>query len=451
MQVALDPSDTIAALATPPGAGARAIVRLSGPRALVIASAGFTSTDCYPDALGPTVEAGTLAIEGLGRALPVRLGRWRGPRSYTGQDLAEIHLVGSPPLVDLLLSQLVRRGARLAERGEFTLRAFLAGKLDLTQAEAVLAVIHARGPGDLEQALERLAGGLAHPLATLRDRLLDLAAGLEAGLDFSEEPDVSEVGRVALAAELSTAAGALVELTKNLRDRDRPLDHPRVVLVGPPNAGKSSLFNALVGADRAIVAPEAGTTRDYLTATLDVGGMRVELIDTAGIEPADDVLPARAQALRDLQAQAADLVLDCRSAGGDGESRWSRPDDRLTIKVWTKADLAPLPTDDDRDWVVTSATNGVGIGALGTAIGRALEEASTSAQMGLEIGARARQGVAAAALALDRASQALALGAGDEIVVFDVHLAIDELGRVLGRVVDDDVLDRVFSRFCIGK
>lgn len=448
MPAALDTSDTIAAVATAPGPAARAIVRLSGPRAFEIARVGFSPSLAREPTQGPTVEPGTLVIEGFGPRLPVRLALWPAPRTYTGQDVAELHTIGSPVLVDLLLSTLVSRGARPAERGEFTLRAFLAGKLDLTQAEAVLAVIHARGPDELERALERLAGGLAHPLESLRERLLDLAAGLEAGLDFSEEADVSELGRAALAAELSRAAGLLADLAGNLRDRDRPLDRPRVVLVGPPNAGKSRLYNALIGEDRAIVSPHAGTTRDYLTATLDLAGMPVELVDTAGFEPTADALPARAQALRAQEAQAADLVLDCRPVDEPGESHWTDHGDRPVIRVWTKADLAPTAHDDH---VVTSAVQGVGLETLKTAMRRRLEDAPTSAELGVELGARARQGVAAASAALERAATAMGRGHGDEIVVFEVHQAIDDLGRVLGRVVEDDVLDRVFSRFCIGK
>ncbi len=448
MPVSLDTSETIAAVATAPGAGPRAIVRLSGSRAFAIASVGLTPTVSRAPGTRPWSVAGTLAIDGFDRRLPARLARWPAPRTYTGQDIAEIHIVGSPVLVDLLLTTLVSRGARLAERGEFTLRAFLAGKLDLTQAEAVLAVIHARGPGDLERALERLAGGLAHPLASLRDRLLDLAAGLEAGLDFSEEVDVSEIGRTALADELSRAGGSLAELAGNLRDRDRPLDRPRVVLIGPPNAGKSRLYNALIGDDRAIVSPHAGTTRDYLTATLDLGGPSVELVDTAGIEPSSDPLATRAQALRGLQAEGADLVLDCRPLDERGQSSWNDLGDQPVLRVWTKADLASNPDDDH---VVTSAVQGGGLDTLKAAIRVMLEGAPTNAELGLEIGSRARQGVSAAASALKTAATALATGQGDEIVVFDIHQAIDELGRVLGRVVEDDVLDRVFSRFCIGK
>ncbi len=203
---------------------------------------------------------------GLRPLLPVMLALWPAPRTYTGQNVAEIHLPGSTPLGELGAGPLPGRGARLAEPGEFTLRAFLSGRIDLTRAEAVLGVIDARNQAQLEAALEQLAGGLSGPILALRDRLLDVLAQLEANLDFTEEPDVDPLGRAALADELAGSAAELRSLAQRLSDRDRPEGYPRVVLVGPPNVGKSRLFNALLERDQAIVSPQAGTTRDYLTA-----------------------------------------------------------------------------------------------------------------------------------------------------------------------------------------
>ena len=280
----MDPNDTIAAVATPSGPASRGIVRLSGPRAWTIALDGFCPESAWPPPRFPEIRRGELRVEGLRPPLPAMLALWPAPRTFTGQAIAEVHLVGCLPILDLLLAQCLARGARHAEPGEFTLRAFLSGRIDLTRAEAVHGVIEAANPAQLDAALEQLAGGLSGPIHGLRDHLLDIAAQLEANLDFSEEPDVDAVERAALAADLDRSARQLSDLARRLDERGRPEGYPRVVLVGPPNAGKSRLFNALLGLDRAIVSPQAGTTRDYLTGLCDCDGLTVELVDTAGIE-----------------------------------------------------------------------------------------------------------------------------------------------------------------------
>ncbi len=214
--------------------------------------------------------------------LPADLFLWPQGRSYTRQLLAEIHTFGSPPLVDEILQSLCRNGARLAQPGEFTLRAFLAGRIDLTQAEAVLGVIDAADRNQLQAALAQLAGGLARPLGQLRSDLLDLLADLEAGLDFVED-DIRFVTPDELNRRLAAAAETIDQIGAQLTGRDAATARPRVALIGYPNVGKSSLFNALVGNAAALVSTQAGTTRDYLSATIDACGMSIELIDTAGI------------------------------------------------------------------------------------------------------------------------------------------------------------------------
>src|SRR4051794_4556614 len=202
-----DPTDTIAAISSPPGSGFRGLLRLTGPSAWAIAMSGFEPDVDREAAATPTTRAGwrrgRLRVEGLRPMLPATLALWPAPRTYTGQHLAEIHTVGTPSVVQLVLAQCLARGARHAEPGEFTLRAFLAGKLDLTRAEAVLGVIDAENPAQLNAALEQLAGGLSGPIARLRDRLLDLLAHLEANLDFLDEADVDPLGRAELADSLA--------------------------------------------------------------------------------------------------------------------------------------------------------------------------------------------------------------------------------------------------------
>ncbi len=454
MFAALDPNDTIAAAATPPGPGLRAIVRLSGPEAIAIASKGFLADrEPTPGARYPSVHAGQLRIEGLRPPLPIRLAFWAAPRSYTGQDAAEIHLVGSPPLTSLVLAYCLRQGARHAQPGEFTLRAFLCGRIDLTRAEAVLGVIDADSPAQLDAALEQLAGGLSGPILAMRDRLLDLVAHLEANLDFTEEPDVDPLGRTMLAAELDRAADDLVNLAHRLVARDRPLAMPRVVLVGPANAGKSRLFNALLGRDRAIVSPQAGTTRDFLSSACNCDGLSVELIDTAGIEPRHNTIATQAQAMRAVQAERADLLLECHSADTEATLSHCPTSDRRLLKVWTKADRS-LPEHASAlgaESIVTSAATGQGLDDLRLAIADRIRRHEREGDLPAGTAARCRGSILSAESALRSASQVIQNGGGDELVAFDLRQAVDELGKVVGAVVTDDILDRIFRRFCIGK
>jgi tRNA modification GTPase len=455
MPIALDPNDTIAAVASPAGPGLRGIVRLSGPAALSIARERFTpDRDDRAPLRRAVIRAGLMRVDGLRPLLPVLLALWPAPRTYTGQNVAEIHLPGSSPFLSLVLAQCLAGGARHAEPGEFTLRAFLCGRIDLTRAEAVLGVIDARNQAQLEAALQQLAGGLSGPILALRDRLLDVLAQLEANLDFTEEPDVDPLGRAVLAAELATSAAELESLARRLTDRGRPEGYPRVVLAGPPNVGKSRLFNALLERDQAIVSPQAGTTRDYLTALCDCDGLTIELVDTAGIESAGDTIATRAQALRLQQAGRADLLLDCRSIdlSVDPMAVASAPE-RPTLSVWTQCDRGlPDPTiASATPMIVTSAATGAGLQRLRLAIAAIVRDQGADENLPAGTAARCRGSLKCAEAALVSASETLIGGGGDELAAVDLRLAVDELGRVVGAIVTDDILDRIFSRFCIGK
>ena len=275
--------DTIAAIASPPGAAARGIVRISGPRAIHSLNVIWHS-DSDADATSvrrSSVLAGRLRVDGFTAPVPCDLYIWPSARSYTRQPAVEIHTVGSPPVLEAMLRTLCRRGAKLAAPGEFTLRAFLAGRIDLTQAEAVLGVIDAGDRRALGVAIAQLAGGLGRPLGELREGLLDLLAHLEAGLDFVED-DIEFISCDELVRQLTAAADTLRNLATRTTARSVLRDTVRVVLVGRPNAGKSSLFNALLAEQAAIVSPVAGTTRDYLIGELAIGDVRLELVDTAG-------------------------------------------------------------------------------------------------------------------------------------------------------------------------
>lgn len=285
--------DTIVAIASAAGGAARGLLRLSGPKAAAVAASLLdppTTPNDLRDLATALVGAESrmrsvmLPLPDFYSPLPADWYYWPPGRSYTGQEVVELHTIGSPPLLDALIGALCSAGARLAQPGEFTLRAFLSGRIDLTQAEAVLGVIDAVNRRQWEAAVRQLAGGLSRPLGELRASLLDLLADIEAGLDFAEE-EIRFVARDEIERRLATAIAVADAIGGQLAGRRLGSDRPRAVLVGPPNAGKSSLFNALVRRSAALVADTAGTTRDYLIAELDCYGITWELIDTPGVAP----------------------------------------------------------------------------------------------------------------------------------------------------------------------
>ena len=441
----LDTIDTIAAIASPPGPSARGLVRLSGPASFSIAEAIAPDSPFdggrIPRRSESHLQLGTFRF-------PASIARWPGPRTYTGQPMVELVVPGAAPILRRTLDACLDRGARIAVPGEFTLRAFLSGRIDLTRAEAVLGVIHASNPAQVDGALRQLAGGIAGPITRLRDELIDALAHLEANLDFSEEPDVDLLGRQTLAAMLDDASRMLAELSGGQSARDRRDHHPRVVLIGPTNAGKSRLFNALLRSDRAIVADATGTTRDYLAESCQIDDQVIELIDTAGFEAAIGPIEQSAQALRDDRAGAADLLIDCRS-DDTAHVIEQTSTDPPRLFVWTKADrgtaLAPAGA------ILTSAASGLGLAELRSAIVAALRNRHTEENANASISSRCREGMSRSAAALDRAAGAIVVDLGDELIAADLRDAVEDLGRVIGAEVDDAILDRIFRRFCIGK
>lgn len=459
----MDTHDTIVAVASAQGGAPRGVVRVSGNQAVeIVASlvAARFETPRHANAIAAEME-----LVG-GRLLPVQLHVWPGTRSYTREPTVELHTVGSPPLLDLLVQRVTAAGARLAEPGEFTLRAFLAGRIDLTQAEAVLGVIDAKGQAALDTALVQLAGGIARPLATLREELLILLADLEAGLDFADE-DIEFIAAEVLAERLASAARALERLSKQLATRGVTDELPQVVLYGPTNVGKSSLFNALLdefgqtaatsagpaSAAPAIVSPQPGATRDFLTANVSLAGVACQLVDTAGIELLDATATPGSMAQHMTQAarDRGTLVLHC----SDQPSEFARLgnsnllSDSNQLSVLTKSDLnpgVPLPP----DTLATSASSGVGLDALAEAIAHRLNEVGCTA-MAPNTAARSEASVRLAIAALESAQSLAAAGESEELVATELRLCLSELGQIAGVVYTDDVLDRVFSRFCIGK
>jgi tRNA modification GTPase len=462
--VSYDLHDTIVAIASAPGGAARGIVRLSGPDAVRCVAASWKNGDGAPldEIAEPTRVSGTISVASPGRSAPLvvpgDLLLWPDERSYTRQPSAEFHTLGSPPLLAAIVDELCRHGCRPAAPGEFTLRAFLGGRIDLTQAEAVMGVVGSRSRAELDGALDQLAGGLSRPLQRLREDLLAVLAELEAGLDFAEEP-IEFIGREELRGRLERGARLVRATLDQLAARDRPADLPRVALVGPPNAGKSSLFNALVerfgaagGRSWSIVSPTPGATRDYVTAVLNLNGVACELVDLAGEDAtaAAGGIARAAQQQAAGQRRAADLQLRCAPIGGvaPGERRGEGLTAWDAIDVATMLDQAPHRAAGVA--LACSSLTGAGIDALAEEIRRRL-----AGQTG-EGGACAAT-VARSAGSLREADRALAAAielldsSGDELLAAEIRGALNAIGAVTGEVCADDVLDRVFSQFCIGK
>jgi tRNA modification GTPase len=459
----------IAALASPPGGSARGIVRVSGNQIRDVLSGWFKpqDTDKWSSAKSASSHPGTLDLNGQTRRMeiPVQVLLWPNHRSYTGQPLIELHLPGSPCLLEAVLNEVYRHGARPARPGEFTLRAFLAGKLDLLQAEAVLGVIDAHDQTELETALSQLAGGISTNLSSLRRDLLELLADLEAGLDFIEE-DIDFVSRQDVIDRLSQSRQIVGGLRQQSVERMQSRVRSQVVLAGLPNAGKSTLFNRLAGSSSALVSPDRGTTRDFLTTAVSWKGLSFDLIDTAGWEDDARGIAADAQQKRIEQLSRANLVIWCTSAALN-ESEREIDDDLLMkqraksssiIRLLTKSDLAPLLGTNESttfpiETVRISAISETGIANLEGVLRRhfGMRDGRSSHWLGMT-SARCRETLELLAKSLERCERAAGVPTvGDELIAVDLRDALDHLGVILGVIYTDDILDRVFSKFCIGK
>ncbi|MFO0935776.1 MAG: tRNA uridine-5-carboxymethylaminomethyl(34) synthesis GTPase MnmE [Gemmataceae bacterium] len=446
--------DTIVAVSSAPGPGPRAIVRLSGPATATIVASVFHEHQSPLTTQSTRRKSGNLTLTGVTSRLPCDLFFWKSPRTYTGQDLAELHTISSPPLVERLVADLLAAGARSARPGEFTMRAFLAGKKDLPQAEAVLAVIDARSDADLRGALGQLAGGVSRPLDQLRDDLLNLLADVEAGLDFVEE-DIQFVTASEILNRIDSALDQLNALHRQLDERSENGRLIRIALVGQPNAGKSSLFNALVGTSSALVSPTSGTTRDYLTQRMAWPGCEFELIDTAGWSHATDGIDVQAQRLAAEQSERADLLLWClptneRVPKADRQRLQSLGCDIQLVR--TKADLASQESNRSED-----ANTGIPVSTRTHAGMNELKQVITERVQSLSRPAlapslsRCRHHVESASASLSRGKRIIEQHEPAELFALELRAALEQIGEMTGAIYTNDLLDRVFGRFCIGK
>jgi tRNA modification GTPase len=452
--------DTIVALSTPPGESGIAVVRMSGPDAISILGALAPG----PRRLAPRKIYRKTLRDASGEAIDDALVFVsRAPASYTGEDMVEISCHGGMQVVADLIEEITSRGARIAAPGEFTKRAFLNGRIDLAQAEAVADLIAAETRLQRRLAVEHLEGSLTRRVRELEAKLLEELALVEASIDFAEE-DIPPVAPEALAGAVGEIRGGLGRLLESEVAGSRLRHGLRVTILGPRNAGKSSLYNALIGEERAIVSPVPGTTRDVLRERLHIGGFTCHIEDTAGIAQAQSEIEAAGIRMGRAAAGRADLVLfvidGSVAPGPDTRDEIARMDRARTLCVLNKEDigLALSAAEALEDLgvgsvVSVSALRRTGLEALKEWIVSKAGEGGAGDIMRERIAINSRQAEALreADAALARVEAVLAEGGSPEIVSLEMRGAAEGLGKISGRSVAEDILEAIFSRFCVGK
>ncbi|HML95568.1 MAG TPA: tRNA uridine-5-carboxymethylaminomethyl(34) synthesis GTPase MnmE [Thermodesulfobacteriota bacterium] len=457
--------DTIAAIATPPGDGGIAVIRISGPESLDIIRAifeaggeeapGFTPRTLYHGHITDP-ESGALIDEVLAVYM-------KSPASYTGEDVVEIHSHGGHIVPKKIMDLVFGQGARPANPGEFSLRAFLNGKMDLAQAEAVADVINARTGDALKQAELQLEGVLSHKIQEIKDIILDILAEVEAQVDFPEE-DIDPIVKSALIARTEDILAGLGALLSTYNE-GRILKHGvSIAIIGKPNVGKSSLLNRLVMKERAIVSPVPGTTRDFIEESIDVRGLPLRLVDTAGIRATGDEIERAGVDLAKKKASEAELII-CVIDGSapldeDDNEVLSSLEGKQAVLAVNKADAGLKVSDSELrgfcapgKTVHTSAKAGTGIEDLKEAINGLLRGNAKRGEAEEIVLTELRH-----KLAIEKAAEGLSsflklLDAGEspEFLALDLRVALDSLGEITGEVTTEDVLGRIFSKFCVGK
>jgi len=438
--------DTIVAISTPPGRGGIGIARLSGPDAVRIAAPMLRLR--HPLAAGQARFGELLGANGE-KLDEIVATLFAAPHSYTGEDVLEIAAHGAPVILEAIVQQCIANGARLANPGEFTERAFLSGRIDLTQAEAVRDLIDAQTLHQARIAAQQMEGALARRIQPVKTALVELIAALEAGIDFAED-DIDVMPGAIIAQKLAAVREPLVQLAASFAYGRIVRDGLTLAIVGRPNAGKSSLFNRLIERERAIVTATPGTTRDLVTERVAIHGIPVELIDTAGLRESADEAESLGIAKSHEAMADADIVLLVLDASQPSNAK----DDSLLesiagrphIVVANKSDLAHHAT----TALSTSALTGEGIPALRNAI-LALAGGSAQSETGMLTNLRQRQAIESALDGLAAAQAALVAGTPHEMLLLDIYAALRGLDSLTGATTADDVLNLIFSSFCIGK
>jgi tRNA modification GTPase len=457
-------ADTIAAIATPPGTGGIGIIRASGPNAERIGHALFQPRKAREAFQSHRLYHGEIICPATGRILDeVLVAFLRAPHSFTGEETLEIHCHGGPLVLEEVLQAVLRAGARPAEPGEFTRRAFLNGRIDLSQAEAVQEMISARTRRGLDLAIGHLHGDLSRATGELRASILDILTLLEAEIDFQEEDGIDAAPREGLLDQLRGITARIEELTASYGEGRIVRDGARVVITGKANVGKSSLFNRLLGEKRAIVTPHAGTTRDFIEESVSIRGVPVRFVDTAGIRESQDPIEKEGIDLVWQQASAADAVVILLDGSGP-----LTPEDlglieanrgRNVVVAINKSDLTRvldrglLPEElSRRELVWVSAKTGDGIAAFRDAVHSAVSRSAGECHADTILtNLRHKVALERAFSSLRTAEQGLSGGLSPEFIALDLREALGALGEITGQTITEEVLDRIFSTFCIGK
>lgn len=452
---AYQPGETIAAIATPPGEGGVAVIRISGNDALSVAEKIFSGPiRCY---LSHTAHCGKIFNSQGGIVDEVLALVMIAPRSYTGEDTVEIHCHGGSIVTRKVLECILAAGARVAEPGEFTFRAFSNGKLDLAQAEAVQQLISAKNETALHLAKEQLQGKISKQVLAFQQRLVDIAAILEAWVDFPEE-DLEFATLDEVIDAITAVEQEIATLAATFHDGKIASCGISLCLAGAPNVGKSSLMNALVGKERAIVTEIAGTTRDLIEEEIHLGQLHFRLIDTAGIRETSEVIEQEGIRRSRQAMQSADLILLVLDASKEMDQEemhllQAAPQGK-TLIVWNKIDLLKVQSAAVSFFPVVSvsATQGTGLEELKEAIHALVWHAGPPSKEEVVItSSRHRQALEHARDALRTLTQGLKSGVSPEFVSSDMHQALTQLGSIIGTDITEDILSAIFSKFCIGK
>ena len=443
-------TETIAAISTPPGEGAIALVRISGPAAVSIAEKIFRGKK-RPSRFASHIQYfGDIVTESGGLIDEVMMSIHRAPASYTGEDIVEISCHGGTLVTAKVLEACLHADARGARPGEFTERAFLNGKMDLTQAEAVIDLIRARTDLALRSATEQLEGKLGEQIKGIRDSLVDLLAHVEASIDFSEEgiaPDEGNSLRVRLDSVREQIAALLATA-----DHGRILrDGVRVVIYGATNAGKSSLLNRLLGYERVIVSDAPGTTRDTIEETINLCGVPVRLLDTAGLRTSTSDIEREGIARTERSLQKADLRLHIIDRNAAPPAHFEQNANGNELLVLNKSDLPEHPEWKNTNALRVSCLTGDGLGALENEILSRISKQNLRPESALAINMRHRDCLRRALEACDRARKTLDETFSPEYLSVDLNEALEAVGEVIGTVGVEQILDSVFGKFCIGK